>query len=85
MTTKTPAAVAAKATTPGVLKHRSRIVLIGLMGTPAQPTALLMTLSGRTLKVRLGDSTPAGRVVGIDGESIVLQSGKKQVRLTMPN
>ncbi|MGX9349975.1 hypothetical protein ACS3QZ_02110 [Shimia sp. W99] len=85
MTAKTPDAVAATATTPGVLKNRTRLTLIGLMGTTENPSALLLTPSGRTLKVGLGDRTPGGKVVGIDNTSIVLQSGSRETRLTMPN
>ncbi|PSL20417.1 amidophosphoribosyltransferase [Shimia abyssi] len=85
MNSETPAAVAAKATRSGALKNRGRVTLIGLMGTAEAPSALLMTTSGRTIKVTLGDKTPGGRVVGIDQVSIVLQSGQKNTRLTMPD
>ena len=85
MTTKTQANVAAAATDTGVLTNRSRLTLIGLFGSNAAPSALLLTPTGRTLTVQTGDQTPAGRVVGIDTAGIVLQSGQHTTRLTMPN
>ena len=85
MSVKSPAAVAESATIPGVLHNRGRLTLIGLMGTSTAPSALLLTRSGRTLKVAPGDRTPGGKVVAIDKAGIVLQSGGSQTRLTMPD
>ncbi|GAA6180992.1 MULTISPECIES: hypothetical protein [unclassified Shimia] len=85
MTSKTPPHVATTATQSGVLKNRSRLTLIGVMGSTNAPRALLMTTSGRTLRVELGDRTPSGKVVAIDGSSIVLNGGQGTTRLSMPN
>ncbi len=85
MTTKTPSHVAAQATQSGVLKNRSRLTLIGVMGSDANPRALLMTRGGRTLRVQTGDRTPSGKVIAIDAQSVVLNSGQGATRLSMPN
>ena len=85
MSAKSPASVAEKATIPGVLHTRRRLTLIGLMGTSTAPSALLLTRSGRTLKVAPGDRTPGGKVVAIDKSGIILQSGGAQIRLAMPD
>ncbi|CUH50624.1 hypothetical protein [Shimia marina] len=85
MTSKTPPHVAAQATQSGVLQNRARLTLIGVMGSQKAPRALLMTSSGRTLRVELGDRTPSGKVVAIDAHSIVLNGGQGATRLSMPN
>lgn len=85
MASKTPSHVAAAATQNGVLQNRSRLMLIGVMGSAKAPRALLMTSNGRTLKVELGDRTPSGRVIAIDERSIVLNSNKGTTRLSLPN
>ncbi len=85
MSSKTPAHVAAQATQQGVLKNRSRLTLIGVMGSANSPRALLMTAGGKTLRVSLGDRTPSGKVVAIDEDSIVLNAGHGTTRLSMPN
>ncbi|MBO9475115.1 MULTISPECIES: hypothetical protein [unclassified Shimia] len=84
MTSRTSSKVAGLATETGVLKKRSRLTLIGVMGSKSAPRALLMTGSGRTLRVQLGDRTPSGKVIAIDGQSIVLHSGQGATRLSMP-
>ena len=85
MSTKTPPHVAAQATQAGVLKNRSRLTLIGVMGSTQAPRALLMTAGGRTLRVELGDRTPSGKVVAIGEDSIILNAGHGTTRLTLPN
>lgn len=84
MTSTTPSRVAGLATETGVLKKRSRLTLIGVMGSDKQPRALLMTGSGRTLRVELGDRTPSGKVVAIDARSVVLSRGGEATRLSLP-
>ncbi|WP_209080123.1 hypothetical protein [Shimia sp. R9_3] len=84
MTSRTPSQVAEQATQSGVLKNRSRLTLIGVMGSQTRPRALLMTRSGRTLRVQPGDRTPSGKVLAIDAQSIVLNSGHGATRLSMP-
>ncbi|MFY0661691.1 MAG: pilus assembly protein PilZ [Shimia sp.] len=85
MSSKTPSHVAAQATQTGVLKNRSRLTLIGVMGSPKSPRALLMTAGGKTLRVELGDRTPSGKVVAIGEDSVVLNAGHGTTRLSMPN
>lgn len=85
MSTKTPALAAQTATQTGVLKNRTRLTLIGLMGTPKAPRALLLTTTGRALKVALGDRTPGGRVVAIGKDNIILQAGQRTTELKMPD
>ena len=84
MTSSTPSHVAAQATERGVLKSRARLTLIGVMGSQSAPRALLMTARGRTMRVALGDRTPSGKVIAIDAQSIVLNSGQGATRLTLP-
>lgn len=85
MSNKTPALAAQTATQTGVLKNRNRLTLIGIMGTPKAPRALLLTTTKRALTVSLGDSTPGGRVVAIGTDNIVLQSGQRTTELKMPD
>ena len=85
MSSKTPSHVAAQATQSGVLKNRSRLTLIGVMGGPKNPRALLMTAGGKTLRGELGDRTPSGKVVDIGEETIVHNAGHGTTRLSMPN
>lgn len=82
---KTPDHVAQKATSKGVLKQRPRLTLIGIMGSPKAPRAILMTTTGRTLRVKLGDNTPGGRVAAIGTDSIVLQGGGRTTTLKIPS
>lgn len=85
MSSKTPSHVAEVATQAGVLKNRSRLTLIGVMGSSEAPRALLITPAGRTLNVAIGDRTPRGKVVAIDETSVVLNGGSGTTRLSMPN
>ncbi len=82
---KTPDHVAKQATSKGVLKQRARLTLLGVMGSKKTPRALLMTTSGRTLRVKLGDNTPGGKVAAIGEDSIVLQSGGRNTTLKIPS
>ncbi|TCL09815.1 hypothetical protein BXY66_1880 [Shimia isoporae] len=84
MSNKTPKHVADTATHKGVMKQRQRLTLIGVMGTPTSPRALLMTTSGRTIKVKLGDNTPGGKVAAIGTDTIVLQGGGRTTTLEIP-
>ena len=81
---KTPKHVADQATAKGVLKQRSRLTLLGVMGSKKAPRALLMTTTGRTLRVKLGDSTPGGKVAAIGEDTIVLQGGGRTTTLQIP-
>ncbi len=81
---KTPAHVAKQATTKGALRQRPRLTLLGVMGPKKDPRALLMTTMGRTLRVKLGDNTPGGKVAAIGEDSIVLQGGGRNTTLKIP-
>jgi len=81
---KTPKHVADTATSKGVLKQRPRLTLLGVMGSKAAPRAILMTTSGRTLRVKIGDNTPGGKVAAIGDDTIVLQGGRRTTTLQIP-
>jgi Tfp pilus assembly protein PilP len=84
MSNKTPKHVADAATAKGVLKQRSRLTLIGIMGSTKSPRALLMTTTGRTIRVSVGDNTPGGRVAAIGENKIILKGGGGTTTLEIP-
>ena len=80
---QTPANVADLATEKGVLPL-DQLVLIGTFGTPDNRGALLLTARGRVIRVRKGDVTAAGRIVGIEAGTVVLHRRGRTVNLSMP-
>lgn len=79
----TPAKAAAAATQEGALPM-GRLTLIGLFGPDTDLTALVRLSGGRIRKVRRGQRLGDGRVAGIDADGLVLQSGDRTRRLTLP-
>lgn len=79
---RTPARVAATATARGVL-DRNRLTLIGIMGPASAPRALVRLPGGRIKEVAPGDRLSQGRVLAIDADGLVLQSGGGTRRLTV--
>lgn len=58
--------------------------LIGLFNGPEGGTALLRLPGGSFVKVGAGGSVAGGRVTAIDGDSLRLQRGDREIVLTMP-
>ena len=71
------------ATMRGALPLR-KLQLIGIMGTPEAPRALLRTSAGQIRHVAMGDTLPQGTVVAISDSAVILHGGAREWVLTMP-
>ncbi|MFV0335964.1 MAG: hypothetical protein ACK5JR_18050 [Tropicimonas sp.] len=62
-----------------------RLILIGTFGADSDRYALVRHASGRIMTIRAGEKLDGRRVVGIGKGEVVLQSGSRQTRLSMPS
>lgn len=79
----TPAAVAAKATIPGVLAL-GEVTVIGVFGPESALRALIRMPGGRIREVERGARLSIGAVAGIDRKGVMIQRGGKTRRLALP-
>ncbi|WP_158968440.1 pilus assembly protein PilZ [Chachezhania sediminis] len=79
----TPENVAKLATNETDLNLRTT-TLIGLLGSPKAPSALLRLSSGKIVTVRPGDRVAGRQVSAIGDDSITLGTGAGTKRLHMP-
>lgn len=59
--------------------------VIGIFGNGSDFSALLRSSFGRIKKVKVGDRTFSGRIVGIDKNSVRLVKANKTITLKLPS